>query len=150
MAVKHNIMFAVLLFLSVFYYASSKEKKCEEIKIPMCQSIGYNLTYMPNMFNHDTQEAADLEVNNFWPVVNQKCSPDLRYFLCSVYAPMCQQDVTRRVPPCRSLCKSARKGCLPLVRPFGLSWPERMRRCRNFPKRGSGQLCIGSKGIPVN
>ena len=128
---------------------TSKRMKCEKIRIPMCENIGYNLTHMPNMFNHDTQEEAALEVNHFWPVVNQKCSPDLRYFLCSVYAPMCQQNITRRVPPCRSLCKRARKGCLPLVRSFGLSWPERMR-CRNFPKRGSGQLCIDSKGIPAN
>ena len=124
-------------------------KKCEKIRIPMCENIGYNLTHMPNIFNHDTQEEAALEVNHFWRLVNQKCSPDLKYFLCSVYAPMCQPNITRRVPPCRSLCKSARKGCLPLVRPFGLSWPKQMR-CRYFPKRGSGQLCIGSKGIPVN
>ena len=128
---------------------ASNGKKCEKIRIPMCQNIGYNLTHMPNMFNHNTQEEAVLEVHHFWPLVNQRCSPDLKYFLCSVYAPMCQPNITRRVPPCRSLCKSARKGCLPLVRPFGLSWPKRMR-CRNFPKRGSGQLCIGSKGIPAN
>ena len=126
----------------------NSQKKCEKIKIAMCQNMGYNLTSMPNMLSHDTQEEAALEVGHFWPVVNQKCSPELRYFLCSVYAPMCQQNITRKVPPCRSLCKSARKGCLPLVRPFGLSWPERMR-CRNFPKRGRGQLCIGSKGVPV-
>ena len=128
---------------------TTSKKKCEKIKIPMCQNTGYNLTHMPNLFYHDTQEEAALEVKHFWPLVNQKCSPDLKYFLCSVYAPMCQPNTTRKVLPCRSLCKSARKGCLPLVRPFGLSWPERMR-CRNFPKRGSGQLCIGSKGIPIN
>ena len=128
---------------------TSNGKKCEKIRIPMCQNIGYNLTHMPNMLYHDTQEEAALEVNHFWPLVNQKCSPDLKYFLCSVYAPMCQPNITRRVPPCRSLCKSARKGCLPLVRLFGLSWPERIR-CRYFPKRGSGQLCIGSEGIPAN
>ena len=116
------------------------EKKCDKVRIPMCENIGDNLTRVPNMFNHDTQEEAAVEINHFRLLVNQKCSPDLKYFLCSVYAPMCQPNITARVPPCRSLCKRARKGCLhPLVRPFGLSWPERMR-CRYFPKRGSGHI----------
>jgi hypothetical protein len=36
--------------------------RCEEITIPMCRGIGYNLTSMPNELNHDTQEEAGLEV----------------------------------------------------------------------------------------
>ena len=35
--------------------AIDKPNKCQEITIPMCRGIGYNLTYMPNQFNHDTQ-----------------------------------------------------------------------------------------------
>ena len=38
------------------------ERRCQEITIPMCKGIGYNLTYMPNQFNHETQEEAGLEV----------------------------------------------------------------------------------------
>ena len=72
MAVAHKIVYTFLLLLSAFCFVSSKEKKCEKIKIPMCQSIGYNLTYMPNMFNHDTQEEAALEVHQFWPLVTAK------------------------------------------------------------------------------
>ena len=37
--------------------------KCQEITIPMCEKIGYNMTYMPNQFNHETQEEAGLEVS---------------------------------------------------------------------------------------
>ncbi|KAK3769429.1 hypothetical protein RRG08_067144 [Elysia crispata] len=39
--------------------------KCQEITIPMCEKIGYNMTYMPNQFNHETQEEAGLEVSAF-------------------------------------------------------------------------------------
>ncbi len=35
--------------------SDNKPKKCQEITIPMCRGIGYNQTYMPNQFNHDTQ-----------------------------------------------------------------------------------------------
>ena len=35
----------------------------------MCKDIGYNLTYTPNMLNHDTQEEAALEVAQFWPLL---------------------------------------------------------------------------------
>ena len=114
------------------------------IKIPLCQSIGYNLTYTPNMFNHDTQEEAALEAHQFWPLVDIKCSPDLRLFLCSMYAPKCQPNFKGEVLPCRSLCRRARKGCVRLMRTYGFSWPERMR-CRNFPKDGGDRLC--HKGI---
>ena len=83
----------------------------------MCQNIGYNLTYMPNMFNHDTQEEAALDVHQFWPLVDIKCSPDLKIFLCSVFAPKCELHAKENeFPPCRSLCESARNGCAPLMR----------------------------------
>lgn len=39
--------------------------RCEEITIPMCRGIGYNLTSFPNEMNHETQEEAGLEVHQF-------------------------------------------------------------------------------------
>ncbi|KAJ7351924.1 hypothetical protein OS493_034532 [Desmophyllum pertusum] len=150
MAVTRDIVFTVLLFLAAFYCASCQVKKCEKIKVPLCESIGYNFTSMPNMFNHTTQEEAALEINQFWPlVVKLKCSPDLLLFLCSMYSPVCHPNVKGEVPPCRSLCKRARKGCAPLLRQYGFAWPERMR-CRKFPKHGDGRLCMGRNGIASN
>ena len=149
MAVTHNILLPVLLFFSIFYFASSKVKKCEKIKIPLCLTIGYNLTYMPNMFNHDTQEEAALEIHQFWPLIEINCSPDLRIFLCSMYAPMCKPNFKGKVPPCLSICKRARNGCAPLLRQYGFSWPTRMR-CGNFPKAGNGRLCLGINGTVFN
>lgn len=149
MAVSHKIVFTFLLLLSAFCFVSSKEKKCEKIKIPMCQSIGYNLTYMPNMFNHDTQEEAALEVHQFWPLVEIRCSPDLKFFLCSMYAPMCQPNFKDEVPPCRSICERARTGCAPLMLQYGFSWPERMR-CENFPEYGGDKLCMGRNATETN
>ena len=138
----------LLLFLGAFHIASSKRMKCEVIRIPLCNSIGYNLTFMPNMFNHDSQEEAALEIHQFWPLVEINCSPDLRFFLCSMYAPQCQPNFKDEVPPCRSICERARKGCAPLMRQYGFSWPKPMK-CRNFPKLGD-KLCLNGNNNTAN
>nr|CAH8819604.1 unnamed protein product [Trichobilharzia regenti] len=43
-----------------------RPEKCIPIEIPLCKNIGYNLTYMPNAFNHETQEEAGLEVSSLY------------------------------------------------------------------------------------
>ena len=139
MTVTHKfvVITTILLFSSAFCFG----KKCEKIRIPMCQSIGYNLTYMPNMFNHDTQEEATLEIHQFWPLVEIKCSPDLKFFLCFMYAPKCQPNNTDEAPPCRSICERARNCCGPLMRQYGFAWPKRME-CKNFPELGGNKSCM--------
>lgn len=148
-ALTYSIELLILALFCSLYVVLGQEKKCEKIKIPMCQKIGYNLTYMPNMFNHDTQEEAALEVHQFWPLVEIKCSPDLKFFLCSMYAPMCQLNFRDEVPPCRSICERARKGCAPLMKQYGFSWPERMK-CENFPIFGGEQICMGRNDTSEN
>ncbi|RLU16194.1 hypothetical protein DMN91_011954 [Ooceraea biroi] len=117
--------------------------RCEEITIPMCRGIGYNLTAMPNELNHDTQDEAGLEVHQFWPLVEIKCSPDLKFFLCSMYTPICLPEYTKPLPACRSVCERARAGCAPLMQQYGFSWPERMA-CERLPNHGEDpeNLCM--------
>ncbi|NXL45015.1 FZD8 protein, partial [Podilymbus podiceps] len=99
--------------------SSAKELSCQEITVPLCKGIGYNYTYMPNQFNHDTQDEAGLEVHQFWPLVEIQCSSDLRFFLCSMYTPICLEDYKKPLPPCRSVCERAKAGCAPLMRHTG-------------------------------
>ena len=117
-------------------------RRCEEIAIPMCKGIGYNHTYMPNQFNHETQEEAGLEVHQFWPLVEIMCSPDLKFFLCSMYTPICMTNYKKRLPACRSVCERAQTGCAPLMRQYGFAWPEQMN-CDRLPEYGNKhQLCM--------
>ena len=117
-------------------------RRCQEITVPMCRGIGYNLTYMPNMFSHDTQEEAGLEVHQFWPLVEIQCSRDLRLFLCSMYAPICVPNYQKPLPACKSLCQRVRRGCEPLMIQYGFAWPERMS-CDGLPEYGDRQrLCM--------
>lgn len=122
--------------------SSSSNSRCEAISIPMCRGIGYNLTSMPNELNHETQEEAGLEVHQFWPLVEIGCSPDLKFFLCSVYTPICIEDYHKPLPPCRSVCERARQGCTPLMQQYGFPWPERMA-CEKLPVHGDPtNLCM--------
>ncbi|XP_048391329.1 frizzled-5-like [Stegostoma tigrinum] len=131
-----------LLAMAGVAACASKAMVCQVITVPMCRGIGYNFTYMPNQFNHDSQDEAGLEVHQFWPLVEIQCSPDLRFFLCSVYTPICLADYKKPLPPCRSVCERAKAGCSPLMRQYGFAWPERMN-CDKLPVLGDPHnLCM--------
>lgn len=56
----------------------------------MCKNVSY------------VQEEAGLEVHQYWPLVEIKCSDDLKFFICSLYVPICMEDYPDgTVPPCR-------------------------------------------------
>lgn len=134
-------VFVVLLMLSSAAKDYDNQYRCEEITVPMCKGIGYNYTYMPNQFNHETQEEAGLEVHQFWPLVEIQCSPDLLFFLCSMYTPICMKTYKKELKACRSVCERAKAGCAPLMRHYGFAWPEQMN-CDKLPNYGEGQLCM--------
>ncbi|ETN63782.1 frizzled [Anopheles darlingi] len=105
--------------------------RCEPITIPFCTNVQYNSTIMPNLVGHTKQEEAALEVHQFVPLVKIDCSPDLKFFLCLLYAPVCT-ILTYPIPPCRSLCESAR-ACEGIMRTFNFQWPESFE-CSKFPE----------------
>uniref|UniRef100_A0A665U4F1 Frizzled-7-like n=1 Tax=Echeneis naucrates TaxID=173247 RepID=A0A665U4F1_ECHNA len=114
---------------------------CQSISIPLCTDIAYNQTILPNLLGHTNQEDAGLEVHQFYPLVKVQCSIELKFFLCSMYVPVCTV-LDRAIPPCRSLCERARQGCEVLMNTFGFQWPETLR-CQNFPVHGTGEICVG-------
>uniref|UniRef100_G1K937 Frizzled class receptor 8 n=1 Tax=Anolis carolinensis TaxID=28377 RepID=G1K937_ANOCA len=134
-----SLLLALLALLPAWASSSSSSS---EITVPLCKGIGYNYTSMPNQFNHDTQDEAGLEVHQFWPLVEIQCSSDLRFFLCSMYTPICLEDYKKPLPPCRSVCERAKAGCAPLMRQYGFAWPDRMR-CDRLPAQGDPDtLCM--------
>lgn len=113
--------------------------KCEPITISICKNIPYNTTIMPNLFGHTRQEEAGYEVFQFAPLVKVGCSPDLQFFLCLLYVPVCT-ILDHPIPPCRSLCESARV-CEAVMKTFRIDWPENLE-CSKFPEDGTGKLCV--------
>lgn len=63
--------------------------RCEPITVPMCRNLAYNMTSMPNQFEHSTQSEAAAEAHQFWALVEFNCAPELKFFLCSMYTPIC-------------------------------------------------------------
>ncbi|KAM8708504.1 hypothetical protein ACLKA7_015479 [Drosophila subpalustris] len=113
--------------------------RCEPITISICKNIPYNMTIMPNLIGHTKQEEAGLEVHQFAPLVKIGCSADLQLFLCSLYVPVCT-ILERPIPPCRSLCESARV-CENLMKTYNFNWPENLE-CSKFPIHGGEDLCV--------
>ncbi|XP_028832269.1 frizzled-1 isoform X2 [Denticeps clupeoides] len=145
MAAHSRTLLAALLFavlrVNGQYSSLPEHGFCQPISIPLCTDIAYNQTIMPNLLGHTNQEDAGLEVHQFYPLVKVQCSPDLRFFLCSMYAPVCTV-LDQALPPCRSLCERARHGCEALMNKFGFQWPESLA-CEAFPVHGAGELCVG-------
>ncbi|XP_061697565.1 frizzled-7-like [Syngnathoides biaculeatus] len=117
---------------------------CQPIKIPLCTGVKYNLTISPTLLGHTTQEEAAADLRHFDPLLEARCSADLVFFLCSVYAPVCTV-LEEAIPPCRSLCEDARRGCEGNITATGFRWPERIR-CETFPVGGLCLLGTGRTG----
>jgi len=113
----------------------------EPIKIPFCKGLPYTQTIFPNLMGNQNQDEAGLEVHQYYPLVKIKCSKDIQFFLCAMYAPVCT-ILDEPLPPCKELCQSAKSGCEGLMEQFGFTWPEKLD-CEKFPPTGSGKLCVG-------
>lgn len=125
--------------------------KCESIRIPLCQDIGYNMTKYPNIFDHPKQEDAGLEVHQFYPLVKVNCYKHLRFFLCTLYVPICQENYDKWIKPCREVCLAAKKGCEPLMIQYSFEWPKNLE-CDDLPKMSeqqeTGNICAAPPDTP--
>ena len=132
------------LFLSLLLSSSSRHvpgpvgvsaeavRTCEPIKFDMCKGLGYNVTGMPNLVKHKDQQDASLQLQTFTPLIQYGCSNQLKFFLCSVYMPMCTEKVLEPIGPCKPLCESVRRRCQPVLNEFGYPWPAALN-CSKFP-----------------
>ena len=139
------LLLLLLTSLPVPLLGQDSDFQCETITNPMCRSIGYNITLMPNQFHHDTQEEAGLEVHVYWPLVGFGCSEDLQFFLCATYFPICLPRLGTTLPVCRELCRRVRAGCEPVMRGATFRWPDRLD-CDKLPRYGdTDHLCMDNK-----
>ena len=143
-------LWALTLF-SVTSAFGTNNGKCERISmIPMCIDMRYNMTKMPNIIGHSSQQEASNEIQEFMPLVQINCSPLLKFFLCSVYAPMCTEQVNEVlvIPACRSMCESVKQSCEPILNKFQLQWPDNLN-CERLPIRSeiNGALCMEAPSL---
>ncbi|XP_064601508.1 secreted frizzled-related protein 3-like isoform X2 [Liolophura sinensis] len=119
---------------------------CEVVRIPMCKRMPYNMTRMPNLLHHSTQENAILAIEQFEELVDQNCSDVLLFFLCAMYAPICTYEfLSDAIPPCKGVCENARVGCEPIMNEYNVSWPEGLD-CKDLPLYDRG-VCVSPEAI---
>ncbi|XP_076138572.1 frizzled-9b [Alosa pseudoharengus] len=136
------VLAASSLEIALYDPERGQPAKCEPITIPMCQGIGYNETRMPNFMGHESQREAAIKLQEFAPLVEYGCDPHLRFFLCSLYAPMCTDKVSASIPACRPMCEQARQKCSPIMEKFHYAWPDSLD-CSRLPTRNDPQaLCM--------
>uniref|UniRef100_A0A8C4S2Y3 Secreted frizzled-related protein 3 n=1 Tax=Erpetoichthys calabaricus TaxID=27687 RepID=A0A8C4S2Y3_ERPCA len=119
---------------------------CEPIRIRMCKSMPWNMTKMPNHLHHSTQANAILAIEQFEGLLGTQCSPELLFFLCAMYAPICTIDFQHDpIKPCKSVCERAKSGCEPIMKRYNHSWPESLA-CEDLPVYDRG-VCISPEAI---
>lgn len=82
-----------------------------------------------------------LQLQAFMPLVHYNCSRHLRFFLCSVFAPLCSEHVIGAIPSCRSLCEEVEADCHPVMETFNFPWPA-LFNCSRFPVPERNGLCM--------
>ncbi|XP_013791589.1 frizzled-4-like [Limulus polyphemus] len=123
-------VFLCLAVLTAYGYPPTRT--CEPIRSDLCKGLGYNETGMPNLVRSELQSEAVLQLQTFVPLIQYGCSSQLRFFLCSVYLPMCTEKVLETIGPCRPLCESVKSRCEQVMENFGFHWPASLN-CSKFP-----------------
>ncbi|ELR50747.1 Frizzled-4, partial [Bos mutus] len=133
-------------------FGDEEERRCDPIRISMCQNLGYNVTKMPNLVGHELQTDAELQLTTFTPLIQYGCSSQLQFFLCSVYVPMCTEKVNIPIGPCGGMCLSVKRRCEPVLKEFGFAWPESLN-CSKFPPQNDhNHMCMegpGDEEVPL-
>lgn len=119
---------------------------CEPVRIPLCRSMPWNMTKMPNHLHHSTQDNAVLAIEQFEGLLGTGCSQDLLFFLCAMYAPICTIDFQHEpIKPCKAVCERAKSGCEPVMKRYNHSWPDSLA-CNELPLYDRG-VCISPEAI---
>lgn len=120
---------------------SYKRSNCKPIPatLLLCHDIEYPNMRLPNLLGHETMKEVLQQASSWIPLIQKQCHRDTKKFLCSLFAPVCIDDLDETIKPCRSLCEQVRDSCAPVMSAFGFPWPD-MLDCSRFPQ--DNDLCI--------
>ncbi|ETE56094.1 Secreted frizzled-related protein 2, partial [Ophiophagus hannah] len=105
---------------------SYKRSNCKPIpaSLLLCRGIEYPDMRLPNLLGHETLQEVLEQAGAWIPLVQKRCHPDTRKFLCSLFAPVCIVDLDETIEPCHSLCEQVKNSCAPVMSAFGFPWPD--------------------------
>uniref|UniRef100_A0A3Q3ISL0 Corin, serine peptidase n=1 Tax=Monopterus albus TaxID=43700 RepID=A0A3Q3ISL0_MONAL len=122
---------------------SNSSSRCEPISLELCMNLPYNLTRYPNYLGHQSQRESSVswESSLFPALVQTGCYQYLMFYACTLLVPKCDPVSLQRVPPCRSLCRTAKEKCESVLGIVGLQWPDDSD-CSQFPEEGGNATCL--------
>lgn len=131
---------AVLYIIpSLFCFSlRANERTCMPVTIAPCRKIGYNMTQALDMYS-PIARSIDKGRKYITMVEQARCSKHAVFLLCTVYSPVCFKG-QGLVLPCQSVCFKVKRRCNPLMRQYGIDWPEELD-CSTFPEHNTG-VCI--------
>ena len=118
--------------------------QCEPLNteiLPLCKDIAYNETRYPNFLKQKSQKEAAEDTALYLPLIRINCSPVLKLFLCSLYAPPCVKNYSSTLKPCREMCEKAKSGCESIMQKYSVPWPDYID-CWKFPSFNGPEACI--------
>ncbi|CAK8675161.1 unnamed protein product [Clavelina lepadiformis] len=138
-------LFLPLLFCLIYWFTPCLGSSCEEVQVPLCISMPWNRTKMPNLLYHSSQQNAGLVLSQYDPLWSQfstSCKRKLKFFLCSMLVPMCfyRDSYPETVRPCKSVCQEARLHCGDEMRRYNVTWPSDLP-CHSLPEYHKG-MCV--------
>ncbi|KAK3783620.1 hypothetical protein RRG08_001529 [Elysia crispata] len=135
-------LIALTIFTRAGAFGAESVRTCQPIRYDTCKGLGYNVTGMPNLVNHPSEDDALLQLQTFLPLIQYGCSSRLKFFLCSVYLPMCTEKVRTPIGPCRPLCEAVRGRCEPVLQTFGYPWPNALNCSKFPPENNQKHMCM--------
>ena len=61
-----------------------------------------------------------------------------------MFTPICIPEHNKVLPPCRSVCEEAWRGCQSIIKQYHISWPSSLD-CKRFPDARDPNLCMDYK-----
>ncbi|XP_042221756.1 uncharacterized protein LOC121866215 [Homarus americanus] len=106
---------------------------CQDVGVWACSGVEWTHAIFPNLLGQGPREAEPV-ASKFWHQLHTiACSHEFRFVVCGVLAPPCAPGLTKPLPPCREVCDSAMKQCLPIMEKYYLFWPEDTFTCQELP-----------------
>ncbi|XP_067665326.1 uncharacterized protein [Haliotis asinina] len=86
--------------------------QCFPLAFELCRSVGYNITYLPNMWGSNTEDQA---ISHFYQIVNNtlqsECSPLTLFYFCGLFFPECN-IYHQFIYPCVEVCEAVNRNCI--------------------------------------